>query len=320
MPWAAGSFTRSNGVNSGASTWATDAAGGTGITTTRHDVHDEDIADGVDACLTKDGANSPSAHLTWLKSQYYGGTSGGSANSQTISLSPTPGAYAAGQLFVFICGFTSTAAWTVNVNSLGAKTVVGADAISGRMIALLYDGTNLVPPDSCSALILDRVTTLASISSTTSETTLYSKSIPANLLGTKRALRLCMYGRMLNNSGSDRIPVLRVKFGSTTLITSGVNLVLNQSVLSRNYYLNIVLAANNSASAQKATADLNISSPLSSGTMNVQVYTGFTAFASGYGTATEDTTSAKTLAVTFQPDASSADLACVIENATLELL
>lgn len=57
MAWSGGTFTRTNGVNSGATTWATDAAAGVKIVDTRHDTHDQDLATGINQCLNKDGSN-----------------------------------------------------------------------------------------------------------------------------------------------------------------------------------------------------------------------------------------------------------------------
>lgn len=57
MPWSNGTFTRSNGVNTGATTWATDESGGVGIVSSRHDTHDQDLATGINQCLNKDGSN-----------------------------------------------------------------------------------------------------------------------------------------------------------------------------------------------------------------------------------------------------------------------
>lgn len=53
----------------------------------------------------------------------WGGVSGGSANAQTITVSPTPVAYAAGQTFSFYATYTNTGSATLNVNSLGAITI-----------------------------------------------------------------------------------------------------------------------------------------------------------------------------------------------------
>lgn len=318
MTWAGGSFTRSNGVNSGPTTWAQDAAASVGITTARHDTHDEDLADGIDACLNKDGSNSPSAHFTWFKSQYYGGTSGGSANAQTLTMSPAPLAYSAGQLFIFICGFTSTSSWTVNANSLGAKNVVGVDAISGRTIALLYDGTSLVPPDSCGPLVLDRVSTATTVVSTAIETTLYTRNVLANLLGAKRTLKLSIRGRLLNNTGGAANIEFSLKFGSTTLLNSSANITIGDNAASRSFVFTAYVAANNSTSAQKATVELSVGTPAASGVITVPGFdTAY--YATGYSSSSEDTTSTKTLLVTAKPSASSASLSCILDNATLEL-
>jgi hypothetical protein len=61
MAWSGGTFTRTNGVNTGATTWATDAAAGVKIRSDRHDTHDQDLATGIDACINKDGSNFPAS-------------------------------------------------------------------------------------------------------------------------------------------------------------------------------------------------------------------------------------------------------------------
>lgn len=63
MPWSGSSFSRTNGTNNGNDVWAQDKAAGTKITTQRHDAHDQDIADAINACLKKDGANAATADL-----------------------------------------------------------------------------------------------------------------------------------------------------------------------------------------------------------------------------------------------------------------
>ena len=50
-----GTFARTNGTNSGATTWTLDKAAGTKIRSDRHDTHDQDLADGLSNCITKDG-------------------------------------------------------------------------------------------------------------------------------------------------------------------------------------------------------------------------------------------------------------------------
>jgi hypothetical protein len=59
MPWAAGAFTRVYGSGG----WVADRDAATPILATRHDTHDQDVADGINACLAKDGTNAATANL-----------------------------------------------------------------------------------------------------------------------------------------------------------------------------------------------------------------------------------------------------------------
>lgn len=153
MAWDGnGSFSRTNGDNSGSTTWAQDAADGDKITAARHDSHDQDLADGIEACLAKNGENSPSAHLQWIKDHIWAGTSGGSANAQTLTFSPAPLTVYTGMKIRFKAGATNTGALTINPNSLGATSVkcpdgsalIGGEVASGRIIEAVYDGTNFI--------------------------------------------------------------------------------------------------------------------------------------------------------------------------------
>ena len=65
MPWSGGSFGRTNGTYSGAAVWQSDLGASIKIVAARHDVHDKDLSDGIDACLHKGGQNSPSANISW---------------------------------------------------------------------------------------------------------------------------------------------------------------------------------------------------------------------------------------------------------------
>src|SRR5262252_1238235 len=55
-----GSFSR---ILHGHDTWATDAAAGTKILSSRHDQNDNDLADGLSNCITKTGNTQPTANI-----------------------------------------------------------------------------------------------------------------------------------------------------------------------------------------------------------------------------------------------------------------
>ncbi len=62
MSWnGTGTYTRTNGTNTGSTLWADDAAAAVKITTSRHDTHDEDIAQAINACLTQNNESKPTA-------------------------------------------------------------------------------------------------------------------------------------------------------------------------------------------------------------------------------------------------------------------
>ena len=62
MAWnGSGTYTRTNGTNTGAETWQDDAAAGTKILSSRHDTHDEDLATAINACITQNNESKPTA-------------------------------------------------------------------------------------------------------------------------------------------------------------------------------------------------------------------------------------------------------------------
>lgn len=63
MPWTGPTFIRHNEDYSGASVWQSDAAASILIQSVRHDYHDYDLAQGIDACLNKNGANTATANI-----------------------------------------------------------------------------------------------------------------------------------------------------------------------------------------------------------------------------------------------------------------
>jgi hypothetical protein len=171
MPWTAGTFTRTDGTRTGATTWQQADAAAVDIVAPDHDAHDEDLAQGIDNCLTKDGQNSPSADLPMnakkhtgvanaaLRTQYAAAgqvqdnalcraTDSGAADAYALTLSPAITAYATGQRFSFVAGNTNTGASTLDVNSVGTKAIqklgaalVAGDITAGDVVVLEYDGT-----------------------------------------------------------------------------------------------------------------------------------------------------------------------------------
>lgn len=76
----------------------------------------------------------------------------GSTDDYVITLSPVPSSYTSGMMIYFKANTVNTGAATLNVNSLGAKTIVkyvnttlnSGDIAAGMFCTVIYDGTNFV--------------------------------------------------------------------------------------------------------------------------------------------------------------------------------
>jgi hypothetical protein len=133
MAWSGGVFTRTNGVYSGATVWAQDNAAAVKIVYGRHDTHDQDIAQGVNACLNKNGQNSPTASIDWGGFKITNMAVGSAVtDSATYGQTITAAAFSAGTLTL-----------TRNAGNLTA-----AMALADIVAALGYTPSNdAIPPD-----------------------------------------------------------------------------------------------------------------------------------------------------------------------------
>jgi hypothetical protein len=153
MPWdGSGNFTRTNGDKTGAAAWQEDANDSIDVEADRHDTHDQDLADGVAACLTKNSETEPTSFVTWIPKNWNAGTAGGTANALTLSLTPAPASYNTGMMIVFQANVNTTGAATINLNGLGAKDVkqrTGADTVANSLVGAahyiaFYNGTDFI--------------------------------------------------------------------------------------------------------------------------------------------------------------------------------
>lgn len=168
-----GTFTRNNGTNSGATTWNLDRLAAIAITSSNHDIHDQDIADAITASIAKDGQTTPTANLPMggykhtgvgdaaATNQYctiqqhikqagiYATLTSGSSNAFAVSTGFSLASLVAGMRFSFYSNHTITGAATLNVDGLGAVTIRNCfggllsanDIMSTELIELVYTGT-----------------------------------------------------------------------------------------------------------------------------------------------------------------------------------
>lgn len=167
-----GNYSRSNGVHTGTTAWAQDAAAGTNILSARHDTHDQDIAAALTASIAADGqtpvtANLPMSGFKHLnvsdgtaRTHYasvgqmqdsintFDDISSGAANVYEITLAPAVTSYHIGQIFTFIAHQTNTSSATLNVNGLGATPLyslssysglIGGEIVQNEPVRVMYD-------------------------------------------------------------------------------------------------------------------------------------------------------------------------------------
>jgi hypothetical protein len=145
---------------------------GTVISSTAFNALTADLATGLSTAITKDGQTTVTANIP-MGTYKFTGLGAGSAATDSANLSqvqstvtkllasvsgadtitavgsPTLGAYAAGQMFYFVAAGANTGAVTINIDSLGAKSITrdgttalaAGDIQSGEVCVIVYDGT-----------------------------------------------------------------------------------------------------------------------------------------------------------------------------------
>jgi hypothetical protein len=168
-----GTFVRTNGLYNGAAVWASDLAAGVNIVSDRHDTHDQDIANGINNLLYKDGTTAPRANLPMATFKHtapgvavdgsdYARTDDvqdggmtfiaptGTADAIELDVSPKILSYTPGQVITFIATATNTGSVTIAVNGLeavplfkrdGTIDLVAGDIQTGSLYRVVYDPT-----------------------------------------------------------------------------------------------------------------------------------------------------------------------------------
>ena len=141
------------------------------ISATTFNALTSDLATGLSTAITKDGQTTITNNIPFSSNKITGLGSGTAAadaanlgqvqstvaklitvtgtDTITGSMSPQLTAYATGQLFYFVANAANTGAVTLNIDSLGAKSITrdgstalaAGDINSGEVVVVIYDGT-----------------------------------------------------------------------------------------------------------------------------------------------------------------------------------
>ncbi len=191
----------------------------------------------------------------------------GSANAMAVTLSPVPASYATGMRIRVKAANSNTGDTTINVNSLGVKTIKkdatrtlsSGDILSGQIVELVYDGTyfQLISSIASVPRIIYKTSTSVSSSATT-ETDLVSTTVPGGTLGTTGLIHFKFYTSI---SFTEDL-TLKVYYGSSSVSVAitGVN---NSDA---NGIFEGYIMANASTSAQKFNSLLETSESGTEGT------------------------------------------------------
>jgi hypothetical protein len=186
----------------------------------------------------------------------------------------------------------------VTLDGNASETVHGtvtAPLFPGEDVLLTSDGSNWLT-NLPSVRLIDRDVAALTVANSTTETTVYTFSVPANTLGSNRMLRLTILADYLNNSGSSSNFDIAVKWGGSTMLGPSLG-SQSTSAVRRRFQTAAVIAANNATNAQIVSGVLNFTNPATDAAWTVRS-TGDDKNAAN--SATADTTAAQTLSVTVQ--------------------
>ena len=183
------------------------------ISSTAFNALTADLATGLSTTLTKDGQTTPTANIpmgTFKITGMGAGTSSTDAvnlsqlqnstgtfltvsgtDTITGTVSPSITAYAVGQIFAFVAAATNTGAATINISSLGAKSItrlgatalIAGDLIINSVAFIVYDGTQfqLLNPNTFTNLTISGTATVVTLNvSGTSTFAAYTETITAS--------------------------------------------------------------------------------------------------------------------------------------------
>jgi len=167
--------------------------------------------------------------------------------------------------------------------------------------------------------ILDRDTTTTTVENTETGTVIYTFSVPANIMGTDRMLRMTLFAVIINNSGSDEEVTITVRFGGTIFLQD--TFTLTTSTINMPFQLQVEVANFGSASIQRWMGHLTVGDKINA-TVGDGAWRDATMVIDGLirNSSTVDTTSAQTFDVLFTWDSASASAIFDAEYTVLELV
>jgi hypothetical protein len=168
--------------------------------------------------------------------------------------------------------------------------------------------------------VLDRGVSEAEVVNTTTETTVYSFTVPGGTLGTNGMLRITFLGSQLNNSGGNAGLTFRLSYGGTVIGFSDTTVTpdADRGVVWGEAYLAAVGATNSQRSFSRVGVTAGVANVVAN-PPTVDTIAIATAFSSNNGLAI-DSTQNQTLAITAQWGTAAATISYLLQMVVVEKL
>lgn len=242
------------------------------------------------------------------------GTTTGSANAYVATPTIPLSAYVDGQVYTAKLSFANTAAATLNVSSLGTKTikkeiygikydVIEGDLVSGLHALLKYDGTDLVilNPKLPNTVLFTTAAGTETASSTSVVNTA-AATIIANTMQAGVKFRIEHVVEVLNTSGGSVNYVVRALWGATNNLSTP-NIAVANNTNRGTLHIKVVGTASASVVTMSGTVIYTgDGSDSSAGQMRT-----VSATSAGSGTSSQSFSSNQTLGISLQMGTSSAN-------------
>lgn len=187
--------------------------------------------------------------LTTVQTYDYVADAGGT-DAYAITVTPAPTAYVTGQVFRFRANTANTGTATLNVNSLGAVTIVKnvstaldtGDILAGQIIEVVYNGTNFVLQSMVATTSLATTYTSGTTNKNAADAST-TQNIPHGLGKIPKYVRLTFQiersvspGAIIQSTavynGTTQSSVSTYLTGSFGIVSSNTNLILNADLTS----------------------------------------------------------------------------------------
>lgn len=184
--------------------------------------------------------------------------------------------------------------------------------VTPDQLALSAPTFNAINTTYAPGLISQTTTPQTSSVADTNENTLYTVAIPANILGTSRAIRVRANGTWAGNVGG-RVLTLRGRYGSTEIVAFALTDATSSATGS--WRMEFTLFANAATNAQRGRGLFTQNTTVSSlGASTTQFYV------TDSKTLTEDSTTALNMTITTQLNSASQPPSITVDNMTVEVV